>query len=29
VVGGTQSLDELLRDMRLAPMLQVGVSYSF
>jgi hypothetical protein len=29
VVGGTQSLDELLREMRLAPMLQVGVSYSF
>lgn len=29
VVGGTQSLDELLREMRLAPMLQLGVSYSF
>jgi hypothetical protein len=29
VVGGAQSLDELLRDMRLAPMLQFGVSYSF
>jgi hypothetical protein len=29
VVGGTQSLDEMLRDMRLAPMLQIGVSYSF
>ncbi len=29
VVGGNQSLDELLRDMRLAPMLQLGVSYSF
>ncbi len=29
VVGGTQSLDDLLRDMRLAPMLQLGVSYSF
>ena len=29
VVGGTQSLDDLLRDMRLAPILQLGVSYSF
>ena len=29
VVGGTQSLDDLLRDMRLAPVLQLGVSYSF
>jgi hypothetical protein len=28
VVGGTQ-LDDMLRDMRLAPVLQVGVSYSF
>lgn len=29
VMGGNQSLDDLLRDMRLAPMLQLGVSYSF
>ena len=29
VLGGTQSLDELLRDMRLAPVVQLGVSYSF
>jgi hypothetical protein len=29
VVGGTQSLDDVLRDLRLAPLLQMGVSYSF
>lgn len=29
VVGGTQSLDDVLRDLRLAPVLQMGVSYSF
>ncbi len=29
VFGGTQSLDEVLRDMRLSPLVQVGVSYSF
>jgi hypothetical protein len=29
VVGGTQSLDEVLREMRLSPLVQVGVSYSF
>lgn len=29
VVGGTQSLDELVRDLRLSPVLQFGVSYSF
>jgi hypothetical protein len=29
VVGGTQSLDELLRDLRLSPVIQLGVSYSF
>lgn len=29
VVGGTQTLDDLLREMRLAPVLQLGVSYSF
>ena len=29
VVGGVQNLDEVVRDMRLAPVLQLGVSYSF
>lgn len=29
VVGGNQSFDELLRELRLAPLLQMGVSYSF
>lgn len=29
VVGGTQSLDDLLREMRLTPILKLGVSYSF
>lgn len=29
VLGGSQSLDDLIRDMRLAPVLQLGVSYSF
>ena len=29
VVGGSQSLDDLIRDMRLAPIVQLGVSYSF
>jgi hypothetical protein len=29
VVGGAQSLDDLVRDMRLAPVVQLGVSYSF
>jgi hypothetical protein len=29
VVGGTQSVDDLLRDLRLAPILRLGVSYSF
>lgn len=29
VVNGAQPLDEVLRDMRLAPILQFGVSYSF
>ncbi len=28
VVGGSQSLDDLVRDMRLAPLVQLGVSYS-
>ena len=29
VLGGSQSLDDLVRDLRLAPVLQLGVSYSF
>ena len=29
VFGGTQSLDDVIRDMRLAPVVQLGVSYSF
>lgn len=29
MLGGTQALDELLREMRLSPMLNVGVSYAF
>ncbi len=29
VLGGTQALDELLREMRLSPLLNVGVSYAF
>jgi len=29
VMGGTQTLDDALREMRLSPLLQVGVSYSF
>ena len=29
VMGGGQSLDDVLRDMRVSPMLQLGVSYSF
>jgi hypothetical protein len=28
-LGGGQSLDEAIRDMRLAPLVQVGVSYAF
>lgn len=27
--AGAQSLDDVIRDMRLSPLLQVGVSYSF
>lgn len=27
--AGSQNLDDLLRDMRLSPLLQIGVSYSF
>lgn len=29
VMGGTQSLDDLVRDLRLAPLFQLGASYSF
>lgn len=29
MLGGGQSLDEVLRDMRLSPLVQLGVSYSF
>jgi hypothetical protein len=29
VLGGTQGLDDLLRDLRLSPVIQLGVSYSF
>ena len=29
VIGGSQSLDDLVRDLRLAPLVQLGVSYSF
>ena len=29
VFGGSQSLDDVVRDMRLAPIVQLGVSYSF
>lgn len=29
VFSGTQSVDDLLRDLRLSPLLQLGVSYSF
>ena len=27
--GGSQSLDDLVRDMRMTPLLQLGASYSF
>ena len=29
VFNGNQSLDDVLREMRLSPLVQVGVSYSF
>lgn len=29
VVNGQQNLDEFLRDLKLAPMVQLGVSYTF
>jgi len=28
-ISGHQSLDDLLRELRLSPMLQLGVSYAF
>jgi hypothetical protein len=29
VFGGSQNLDDMVRDLRLAPVLQLGISYSF
>jgi hypothetical protein len=29
MLGGTQNLDDAVRDLRLAPVLQLGVSYAF
>jgi hypothetical protein len=29
VVGGSQNLDDVVRDMRLTPVMQLGASYSF
>ena len=29
VLSGSQSMDELLRDLRMSPMLQLGVNYAF
>lgn len=29
VLSGTQGVDELLRELRMAPMVQLGVNYSF
>ena len=29
MVGGTQNIDELTHDLRLSPVVQLGVSYSF
>ncbi|MBN8507319.1 MAG: hypothetical protein J0L57_01765, partial [Burkholderiales bacterium] len=29
VVSGSQGVDDLIRELRLSPMLQLGVSYSF
>lgn len=29
VIGGSQGVDELMRELRLAPLLQLGVNYSF
>ncbi|MEY4563094.1 MAG: hypothetical protein RLZZ618_2371, partial [Pseudomonadota bacterium] len=27
--NGTQNLDDVVRDLRLAPVLQLGISYAF
>jgi hypothetical protein len=29
VLSGTQSMEDVLRDLRMSPMLQLGVNYSF
>jgi hypothetical protein len=29
MLGGAQNLDDAVRDLRLAPVLQLGVSYAF
>ncbi len=29
VLSGSQGMDDLLRDMRMSPMLQMGVNYAF
>lgn len=29
VVGGSENLDDVIRDMRLAPVMQLGVTYAF
>jgi hypothetical protein len=29
VVSGAQSLDDMVRDLRLSPLVQLGVNYSF
>jgi hypothetical protein len=29
VLSGTQSVDDLVRELRMSPMLQLGVNYSF
>jgi hypothetical protein len=29
VIGGSQGADELVRELRLAPLLQLGVNYAF
>ena len=29
VLSGTQGVDELMRELRMEPMVQLGVSYSF
>ena len=29
MLGGAQGVDDLVRELRLSPMLQLGVNYSF